>query len=115
MNPAACPITIRGRRPGMLPFLLALVVWLSLTVISRGLKRTKGGKERSGVGHANISIYTYTKTSFFDEKSLTFCHSNCGSQKTLRALQNSDLSPRLGDSGQSEPKPTGQLALDAKS
>jgi len=76
---------------------------------------TKSGKERSGVGHANISIYTYYKTSFFDEKSLTFCPPNCGSQKTLRALQNSDLSPRLGDSRQPEPKPTGQLALDAKS
>src|SRR4029077_3348834 len=78
-------------------------------------QRTKSGKERSRVAHANISIYTYNKTSFFDEKSLTFCHPNCGSQKTLRALQNSDLSPRLGDSRQSEPKPTGQLALDAKS
>jgi hypothetical protein len=31
------------------------------------------------------------------------------------ALQNSDLSPRLGDSRQPESKPTGQLALDSKS
>ena len=29
-------------------------------------------------------------------------------------LQNSDSSPRLGDSRQSEPRPTGQLALDPK-
>src|SRR5271165_5500976 len=61
-------------------------------------QRTKSGKERSGVAHANISIYTYIKTSFFDEKSPTFCHPNCRSQKTLRALQNSDPSPGLGDS-----------------
>src|SRR5271165_2327212 len=54
-------------------------------------QRTKSGKDRSGVAHANISIYTYIKTSFFDEKSPTFCHPNCRSQKTLRALQNSDL------------------------
>src|SRR4029077_15218485 len=70
-------------------------------------QRTKSGKERSRVAHANIRIYTYIKTSFFDEKSRTFSHPNCGSQKTLRALQNSDLSPRLGDSRQSEPKPQG--------
>src|SRR5208283_5090195 len=56
-------------------------------------QRTKSGKERSGVAHANVSIYTYTKTSFFDEKSPTFCHPNCRSQKTLRALQNSKPRP----------------------
>src|SRR6266446_7333988 len=78
-------------------------------------QRTKSGKERSRVAHDNISIYTYTKTSFFYEKTPTFCRPNCGSQKTLRALPNSDPSPRLGDSRQPEPKPTGQLALDSKS
>src|SRR5208337_4744258 len=78
-------------------------------------QRTKSGKERSRVGHASISIYTYQSQAFFDEKPLTFSHPNCGSQNTLRALQNSDLSPRLGDSRQPEPKPTGQLALDPKS
>src|SRR5271167_4341110 len=78
-------------------------------------QRTKSGKAGSRVAHANISIYTYIKTSFFDEKSPTFCHPNCRSQKTLRALQNSDPSPGLGDSRQPEPKPTGQLALDPKS
>src|SRR5271166_2982227 len=65
-------------------------------------QRTKSGKEGSGVGHANISIYTYTKTSFFDEKSPTFCHPNCRSQKTLRALQNSD--PGAGPE-KSKPRP----------
>src|ERR1700686_835678 len=61
-------------------------------------------------------VYILIKSqAFFDEKPLTFSHPNCGSQKTLRALQNSDLSPRLGDSRQSEPKSTGQLPLDPKS
>src|SRR6202011_2529256 len=60
-------------------------------------------------------IYTYHKTSLFDEKSHTFDHPNYGSQKTLGELQNSDPSPRLGDSRQLEPKPAGQLALDSKS
>ena len=67
----------------------------------------QSGKERSRVAHADISIYTYNKTSFFDEKSPTFCHPNCGSQKTLRALQNSDPSPGLGDSRQPSQSPQG--------
>jgi hypothetical protein len=58
---------------------------------------------------------TAISTSFFYAKTPAFFHPNGGSQETLPALQNTDLSPRLGDSRQSEPKPTGQLALDAKS
>src|SRR5262249_21666815 len=77
-------------------------------------QRTKSGKERRRVAHANISIYTYICTSFFYEKKPTLRHPNGGSQKTLRALQNSDPCPRLGDSRQPESKPTGQLALDSK-
>src|ERR1700680_1039460 len=79
---------------------------------SSGPKAAKNGVE------LRMPIYVYIlikSQAFFDEKPLTFSHPNCGSQKTLRALQNSDLSPRLGDSWQSEPKSTGQLALDAKS
>src|SRR5258708_18419926 len=79
---------------------------------SSGPKAAKNGVE---LRMPSISIYTYIKTSFFYEKTPTFCRPNCGSQKTLRALQNSDPSPRLGDSRQPEPKPTGQLALDSKS
>src|SRR4029077_15326647 len=79
---------------------------------SRGPKAAKKGVEWC----MPIYVYILIKSqAFFDEKPLTFSHPNGGAQKTLRGLQNADLSSRLGDSRQSEPKPTGQLALDAKS
>ena len=79
-------------------------------------KRREPKARKNGVELAWLYKYIYLeKSSFFDGKPLTFSHPNCGSQKTLRELQNSDPSPRLGDSRQLEPEPTGQLALDPKS
>ena len=67
----------------------------------------KGERRESSWAWLYKYIYLEKSKLFFNGKPLTFCHPNCGSQKTLRELQNSDSRPRLGDSRQLSQSPQG--------